>query len=93
MENRDALNLTAVFLCGLVSGGIYFLFMWRSIKKYNKNGGVSFFILKTVFRLFLLVSFLFFVAKNDFIKYLIFMFAFVLSKIISLRISRRAEEA
>lgn len=90
MEYREILGLIMTFLSGLMGGAIYFLFMWRSIIKYNKRSSV-YFIICIVFRLFLLLSFMYFIAKDDFVKYLVFMAAFFVSKLIAVRISKKSK--
>lgn len=93
MEIHEIIQLAVTFACGLLGGGVYFTLLWRSIEKFKQGGYIFLFILSTFFRLLLLLAFLYIVARNDFLKYLVFMAAFFVSKLIAVRVSKKLGKA
>jgi len=93
MTIYDGLSLFTALLSGIMAGGLYFFVMWKSINRYQKDNKLNFFVFSFFLRLIFLLSFLYFFANNQAVKYLIFMGGFFLSKFIAVRVSRKMGEA
>lgn len=72
-------------LCGFGAGKFYFWDLRRSLLKYQERGSAVYFVFQFLFRIFFFLLLLYFVANNQFFRYLIFMAGFIVSKLLAVR--------